>query len=99
MIRMQIEEIVLAAIRNGNLARPDDKQMIAEPEVPLFGPGSPLDSLGLVGLIIDIEEAFADAGVTVALSDDRAMSQRNSPFRTVASLVDYIASSQATERA
>jgi acyl carrier protein len=86
----QIEETVLAAIRNANLARTPDAQLTAAPDAPLFGAGSPLDSLGLVALIIDIEEAFAAAGVTVALSDDRAMSQRYSPFRTVASLVDYI---------
>jgi acyl carrier protein len=49
-----------------------------------------LDSLGLVALLIDVEEAFADHGHILVLSDERALSQRRSPFRDIPSLVDYI---------
>jgi len=55
----EIERVVLDAVRNLNLARPADAQMAVTPEAPLFGPDSPLDSLGLVSLLIDIEEALS----------------------------------------
>lgn len=50
-----------------------------------------LDSLGLASLVIDIEERLESRyGIAITVADDRAMSQRNSPFRTVDSLVEYL---------
>jgi acyl carrier protein len=50
-----------------------------------------LDSLGLVTLIVDLEERLQDElGLPVALGTERALSQRHSPFRTVGTLTDYI---------
>lgn len=57
----------------------------------LFGRGGLLDSLGLVRLIVAIEGALEEElGVSVVLADERAMSQKNSPFRTIESLTNYI---------
>lgn len=60
-------------------------------DTPLFGPDGILDSMGLVSTVIAIEQAIEDqydiAGV--ALADDKALSQKNSPFRTVNTLADY----------
>ena|SRR5437870_7641228 len=57
----------------------------------LYGPKGVLDSLGLVHLIIAVETAIADEfDVHVTLADERAISQRSSPFRTVGTLADYI---------
>ena len=60
-------------------------------DTALFGPAGALDSLGLVSVLVEIEQKVADRlGKTVSLMDDRAMSQASSPFRTVASLADYL---------
>jgi len=60
----------------------------------LLGDGGAVDSLGLVRLIMTVERRVEDDfGVAVSLTDDKAMSQRNSPFRTVGTLVGYIAAS------
>jgi len=57
----------------------------------LFGPGSFLDSLTLVSLIVDVEQKLAEEyGINVALADERAMSLEKSPFRTIGTLADYI---------
>ncbi len=57
----------------------------------LFGIESDLDSLGLVNLIISIEEAINDKyDVSITLADEKAMSRRNSPFKNIQSLVDYL---------
>jgi acyl carrier protein len=50
-----------------------------------------LDSLGLVTLVVDLEERLQDElDLRVALATERALSQRQSPFRTVGTLADYV---------
>lgn len=88
--RDRIEQVVLGALTTANLARDASKQLAVAADAPVFAPGSPLDSLGLVALLVDIEDALRDEGVEVELSDARAMSQRQSPFRDVPALVHYI---------
>ena len=85
-----IQEAVLQAMRSANLARDAATQLLVSLDAPLFGPDSSLDSLGLVALLLDIEEALQALGCDVVLSDERAMSQKRSPFRTVQSMVAYI---------
>ena len=90
MAPAEIEDVVLRVMRTLNLARAPQAQIEVSREAALFAPGSPLDSLGLVSLLIDIEEALGERGVEVTLSDARAMSPARSPFRSVPALVDYI---------
>lgn len=56
----------------------------------LFGNGAILDSMGLVNVIIDIESRFLDDDKEISLTSEQAMSRRNSPFRTIETLADYI---------
>lgn len=86
---------MLDAVEQANRSRVPELQLETSPEAPLFGAPSPLDSLGLVALLIDIEEALASAGYSIVLSDERALSQSRSPFRNISSLVDYIEHSMA----
>jgi len=86
----EIERLVLNALTNANLAREATQQLLVSPTASIFGADSPLDSLGLVALLIDIEEALYDNGHSIQLSDAKAMSQRHSPFRNVPALVSYI---------
>lgn len=61
-------------------------------DTPLFGEEGVLDSLGLVRLVVAVEQAIEDRyGVGVSLADERAMSQKNSPYRSIGSLADYAA--------
>ena len=58
----------------------------------LFGEGGVLDSMGLVTLIIAVEQAIEDKyEVSAGLADEKAMSQKSSPYRTVSTLADYAA--------
>jgi acyl carrier protein len=95
MMQQDVQQIVLDAMAAANQAREPHLQLRVEPDAPLFGAGSPLDSIGLVGLLVDIEDALRDRGLEVELSDARAMSQTRSPFRSVAALVDYVMTSLA----
>lgn len=92
--REKILEIVYASIEAINEERENKNNPLElKEETCLFGRESKLDSLGLVTLIIDIEQRLADElGVEASLTDEKAMSQTRSPFRDVKSLVDYICS-------
>lgn len=59
----------------------------------LFGEEGVLDSMGLVTLIVAVEQAIEDKlGRTVALADEKALSQERSPYRSVATLAEYASS-------
>lgn len=56
----------------------------------LFGQEGYFDSLGLVSLVMVVEEAIGERfGHGITLADQRAMSQSTSPFRSVDSLASY----------
>ena len=60
-------------------------------QTKLFGSDGALDSLALVSFIIDLEEKISnDFGKDIVIADEKAMSQRTSPFNTVNSLTEYI---------
>lgn len=58
----------------------------------LFGKDGVLDSMGLVTLIVAVEQAVEDKYDKAAgLADEKAMSQARSPYRSVATLAEYVA--------
>jgi acyl carrier protein len=60
-------------------------------QTALHGTPAGLDSLSLVSLIVEIEsQVGSELGRSVVLADEKAMSERNSPYRSVGSLVDFI---------
>ncbi|TKB56493.1 MAG: hypothetical protein E8D49_15465 [Nitrospira sp.] len=65
--------------------------MISSENTTLFGHGAVLDSFELVRLILSVETRIDEEfDVVVTLADEKAMSQRSSPFRTVETLANYI---------
>ena len=61
------------------------------PQTILYGRDGSLDSMALVNLIADIEDALVEKfDVSIALADEKAMSAKNSPYRDVASLTDAV---------
>ena len=63
----------------------------------LFGENGVLDSMGLVTLIVAVEQAIEDQyDKAVGLADEKAMSQARSPYRSVASLAEYAAGQMDT---
>lgn len=85
-----LSEIYTALGRVNELREPDS-QIACSPDTILFGQAGSLDSLGLVSLLMDVEEAVsARAGRPLMLTDEHAMAQRRNPFRTVGSLADFV---------
>lgn len=87
----KIEPLVIESVRM--LANDFEIEALTEAtgESPLYGENGPLDSMALVNLIADVEDAVAErTGATITLADERALSAKRSPFRSVASLIEAI---------
>jgi len=84
-------EIILRALHNLNDEMSDSEKFDVTPTTKLFGTDATLDSLALVSVIVDVEGDVSTAlGRSISLTDDRAMSQKVSPFDDVQTLLAYI---------
>jgi acyl carrier protein len=89
--REQVLQCIYATVDELNATLPPGRQLAKHPDAPLFGREAPLDSLGLVSLIVDLEQRLAEAlGAGVVLADERALSRRSSPFRSIDTLARYV---------
>ncbi len=62
------------------------------PETLLYAKEGGLDSLGLINLIVAVEQNICDAfAVNIVLANEDAMSRANNPFRSIGGLAEYIA--------
>ena len=69
----------------------NEHQLEKSTNTVLYGEDGKLDSLGLINLVVAVEQNIEDEfDVTITLADERAMSQETSPFKTVGTLTDYI---------
>ena len=94
MQEIQIEEIILSCLRE-TLSEIDEEnnppQESLNTSTHLLGRQAVLDSMGLVTLIVNVEQQLQeDHAISITIADERALSQKNSPFRTVKALCDYI---------
>jgi acyl carrier protein len=88
-IREKIEGLVMESLSDA--LEELDLKMKTTAESPIYGGDSPLDSNAVVSLVVDLEMKLADElDLIISLTDERAISQKRSPFRNVASMVDYI---------
>lgn len=86
-----IEALILESVQM--LAEDFELDALKSPsaDTPLYGEGGALDSMALVNLIADVEESLSEKfNVSIALADEKAMSARNSPYRSVRSLTDAV---------
>jgi acyl carrier protein len=94
-LSMNDSENILAAIYRAvdwiNGESPPDRQLSKAPETQLLGSHSILDSMHLVSLIVAVEREVEETfGLALTLADERALSMKASPFRSIQSLADYI---------
>ena len=87
----QAEQIVLEAVTEMNELLSSSQRIEVSAEAQLFGVGGKLDSMELVSLVCEIEEAYSErSGKFVSLTSEKAMSLSASPFRNVASLANHL---------
>ena len=82
---------IFRSIDEFNQHLPEERQLNKDVNTVLFGEASQLESLELVSLILIVEENLEEEFDTIiTLTNERAMSQKRSPFATVARLASYI---------
>ena len=83
--------LIDAAIDELNLQRDPGAQLRKGADALLFGRDGPLDSLGFVNLIADLEGRLeAEFGAWVNLADEALLKREESPFQSTRLLADYI---------
>tara|TARA_Y100001958_G_C21145469_1_gene482961 strand:- start:716 stop:1015 length:300 start_codon:yes stop_codon:yes gene_type:complete len=87
----KVTELILEAIDDYNDQINEENRLPRSSDIELFSSEGLLDSLGLVNFIICIEEKMEDyTGESVTIADKKAMSQKNSPFKSVKTLAKYL---------
>ena len=90
-MRERILKAIYASIDEINCRLVEDGRLALSPDTALYGAEGQLDSLTLVSLIVSAEQRIEDEfGVSLTLADDHALARKNSPFRSVAALAEYI---------
>lgn len=87
----KIQNIIMQALKN--LADELENPELENPNVQtkIYGNEGNLDSLALVSFITDVEEMIdLEFNTNITLADEKAMSSRNSPFKDVETLAQYI---------
>lgn len=84
---------IFSAINELNQMLPKEKQIEKSVNAVLFGKKGKLDSLGLVSLIVSLEQKIEEEyGATITIAGEASMSLNNSPFETIETLTAYITS-------
>ena len=89
--RNKILEGIYAAIDEVNEQFPEVQNLEKSLETVLLGSSGKLESVNLVNLLVAIEENIEEAfGIPISITDERAVSEKNSPFRTVETLCNFM---------
>jgi acyl carrier protein len=87
----QVLQLVLATISREADDLGYDELRVPTAATALFGGEAGVDSLSLVRLVAAVERAAEiQFGKNIVLADEKAMSMRSSPFRTVGTLADLL---------
>ena len=86
-----VRNLIIESVKEINEQLPQEQQLGLSSKTPLVGSNGKLDSLGLINLLIIIEQNIEDEfDVSITITDEKSMSQKRSPFRTIGTLADYI---------
>ncbi|AWB67790.1 acyl carrier protein [Saccharobesus litoralis] len=87
----QLQQLIYRSIDELNAVR--DGTLIEKSEqTALYGQNSSLDSVDLVNLLLSVEELLEDEfDIEFTIANEKAMSLKNSPFKTVSTLSQYLA--------
>ena len=86
-----INEIIKEAIEELNTQLDSDEKVVFSPETRFIGGEACIDSMSFVTFISIIEELVEDKlGTHIQLVNEKAFSQRNSPFYSIETLSAYI---------
>jgi acyl carrier protein len=85
------QNVVIRAIRTVFEQTGEPAPQNLTSDTVLVGPDAVIDSLGVVSLIVEVEQIVeGEFATSIILANEKAMSAKNSPFRTVGVLAEHI---------
>jgi len=90
-MREQVIQAIYLVIDEVNGQFPKEQRLNKSEDTVLVGPSSRLNSLGVISFIVATEQKIEGTfGKQITLTDERALSLDESPFRNVGMLAEYI---------
>lgn len=91
MDKSVVESLIFDAVKNLNTQIPSDQHLQLDRGAVLLGAGGALDSLGVVNLIVAVEEKIdSKFGKFVSLANEEYLVAESSPFKTLGGLIDHV---------
>jgi acyl carrier protein len=88
----QVLQAIYQTIAELNGQLPATQQLAAAPETVLVGEKGQLDSLGLINLLVNLEDVLAAAvGRRIKIFDERLLANAQGPMATVGALAEHVA--------
>jgi len=82
---------IYQAVDEVNEQLSEDQQLEKSPDTVLLGESGQLESIDLVNILVATEENVESTfGVPISITDERAVSEKNSPFKTIGTLCEFI---------
>ena len=90
-MKNKVIKTILETINEYNDGLSKNEQISSDSGSSIYGGSSNLDSMGLVSFIVGLEQSIEDKfDQSISLADEKAMSQKSSPYKNINSLADYI---------
>jgi len=90
-MREEIIQAIFEAINDINKQTTKDKRLAKSEDTKLYGGDGPLDSLGLVNLIVATEQRLESlCGLSISLAEESVLDEDENRFETVASMADFV---------
>ena len=90
-MKNKVIKTILETINEYNDGLSKNEQISSDLGSSIYGGSSNLDSMGLVSFIVGLEQNIEDKfDQSISLADEKAMSQKSSPYQNINSLADYI---------
>lgn len=88
----RVHAAILRAVRDSNQQLPKEKQIPESPDAVILGESSSLDSLGLITLLVAVEQEIdGEFGEEISLVDDVSeLSEDDDRFTTISNLATHI---------
>lgn len=86
----EVQQLVYEALETANAMLPPEATLAAALDTLIVADGTTLDSLGIINVVLAIEEHCQQEGHAIELFDESLIVDPEGPFRTVATIVDHI---------
>ena len=89
--RETIKDVIFSAAKSFNTTQDPNSQIVLDEATVLIGQGAAIDSMGLVSLLIEIEQQLQEKlQLSVNFTSEKAMAARVSPFRRIRTVIEFI---------